>query len=54
MMHFSTSDENFRKKLPYGCKVKVPQLKIVGISQIHPHISDLIEKKTMIYGSFRK
>ena len=25
-------------------KVKVPLLKIVGISQIHPLISDLIEK----------
>ena len=22
MMHFSTSDENFRKKLPHGCKIK--------------------------------
>ena len=30
-MHFSTSDENFRKKLPYGCKVKVPQLNAVEI-----------------------
>ena len=45
-MHFSTSDENFRKKLPYVCKVKVPLLKIGGISQIHPLISDLIELKT--------
>ena len=44
MMHFSTSDENFRRKLPYGWKVKVPQLKIVGISQIHPLTPDLIEK----------
>ena len=32
MMHFSVSDENFRKKLLYGRKVKVPQLKTVGIS----------------------
>ena len=23
-MHFSTSDENVRKKLLHGCKVKVP------------------------------
>ena len=45
MMHFSTSEENFRKKLLHGCEVKVPQLKIVGISQIHPLTSDLIEKK---------
>ena len=44
MMHFSTSDENFRKKFLHVCKVKVPQLKIVGISQIDPLISDLIEK----------
>ena len=32
MMHFSTSDENFRKKVPYGCKVKVPELNTGGIS----------------------
>ena len=35
MMHFSTSDEKFRKKLLYGCtvvKVKVPYLKTDGIS----------------------
>ena len=34
MMHDEnfTSDENFRKKLLYGCKVKVPYLKAVGIS----------------------
>ena len=32
MMHFSTSDENFLEKLLYGCKVKVPYLKTVGIS----------------------
>ena len=32
MMHFSTSGEKFRKKLPYSCKVKVPELNAVGIS----------------------
>ena len=31
MMHFSTSDENFKEKPPYGCKVKVPLLNTVGI-----------------------
>ena len=25
MVHFSTSDENFRKKLLYGCKISVLQ-----------------------------
>ena len=52
MMHFTTSDEKFRKKLPHGCKVKVPQLKIVGISQIHPLISDLIEKNRWFIAVF--
>ena len=32
MMHFFTSDENFQKKLLYGCKVKVAELSTVGIS----------------------
>ena len=31
-MHFFTFDENFRKKLPYDCKVKVPELNTVEIS----------------------
>ena len=31
MMHFSTSDESFQKKLPYGCEVKVSLLNTVGI-----------------------
>ena len=44
MMHFSTSDENFWKKLPYGCKVKVPLLNTVGISYMHPLTSDQIKK----------
>ena len=48
-MQFATSDENFRKKLR---KVKVPLLKIVAISQIHPLISDLIEKNRSFIAVF--
>ena len=51
MMHFSTSDENFRKKLSYGCKVRVPKLEAVGIFKIRPLTSDLIEKKTDVFFS---
>ena len=57
MMHFSTSDENFRKKLPYVCKVKLKFFNsesLEFLKLIHPLISDLTEEKPMIYGSFRK
>ena len=42
MMHFSTSSEIFRKKLPYSCKVKVLELSTVGVSSVHPLILDEI------------
>ena len=31
-MHFSTSGETLKKKFLYSCKVKVLELKTVGIS----------------------
>ena len=51
---FPLLGENFRKKLLYVCQVKAPELSTVGIAQIRPLSSDLIEKKTMIHYSFRK
>ena len=53
MMHFSTSDKNFEKSF-FTVVSKSSLTQNVGISQIHPLTSDLIEEKTMIYSSFRK